>query len=340
MESSPEDEICTSSNSLSGSRESFATQVQWATGASEPPLESLATLLLHKGDEGMSIFSQESCSSLMYTSNAADGVPAFHIPGFIQEDPRTTSFMHRLPTDVLVVCASDLVYGPDCCTWDGGDGITKVVTYKSKTYAFKQAQWSWKYETEHELYRALRSSSSASRDKANFVMNKSFSFLREIEMAIHCRKLADVVKCEAVVVVQDPCKRVIGMLTKYYQKGTLNDLIFEEPPMTYSRKIDVALEVACILERLHCFGVVHGDLKAPNVLIADDGSLRFCDFGSSIRVEDPPSIDTAWYPFIGELSCLSACHLATSTLLKSRFGICLAVLGTACVSVHGVPLPT
>lgn len=80
------------------------------------------------------------------------------------------------------------------------------------------------------------------------------------------------------------------------------------PVLTYHRKIEIALEVACNLEQLHRFGVIHGDLKCPNVLIADNYSLLLCDFGSSICLEDPPIDDCgAWFvPYLEHKSCGSA----------------------------------
>eukprot|EP00884_Botryococcus_braunii_P002172 jgi/Botrbrau1/11956/Bobra.341_1s0021.1 len=115
-----------------------------------------------------------------------------------------------------------------------------------------------------------------------------------MQMTIHCHKLDGVVKCEAVVVVEEPCLRVVGILMDYYRKGDLDDLISNEPSMTRCRKFDLALEVACNLERLHRFGVIHGDLKAPNILVADNGSLHFCDFETAIFRDDPSNTADVW----------------------------------------------
>lgn len=58
--------------------------------------------------------------------------------------------------------------------------------------------------------------------------------------------------------------------------------------MPYRQKIAWALEVARIVEGLHQHGIVHGDLKVANVLVADEGSLRLCDFGCSFLVSKGP----------------------------------------------------
>eukprot|EP00884_Botryococcus_braunii_P017004 jgi/Botrbrau1/3988/Bobra.0016s0001.1 len=76
----------------------------------------------------------------------------------------------------------------------------------------------------------------------------------------------------------------------------------DELSMTCCRKLDLALEVARILERLHRFGVVHGDLKVANILVADDGSLHFCDFADAICLDDPPDASpdeiVEWYVLV------------------------------------------
>eukprot|EP00884_Botryococcus_braunii_P002169 jgi/Botrbrau1/11953/Bobra.341_1s0018.1 len=135
-------------------------------------------------------------------------------------------------------------------------------------------------------------------------------------MTIHCRKLDGVAKCEAVVVVEEPCLRVVGMLMKHYQKGDLHELISNEPSTTCCRKFDLALEVACNLERLHRFGVIHGDLKASNILVADDGSLHFCDFETAIVRDDPSNTADGWNALVvGFVLSFSTCFISSQACL-------------------------
>lgn len=75
-----------------------------------------------------------------------------------------------------------------------------------------------------------------------------------------------------------------------------------EPNLPYYRKVEMALEVAGIIERLHRMGIVHADLKPTNILVADDGSLRLCDFGSAFFLDQPPSSTEPRYPVIGHPS--------------------------------------
>jgi eukaryotic-like serine/threonine-protein kinase len=68
--------------------------------------------------------------------------------------------------------------------------------------------------------------------------------------------------------------------------------------MPYIRKIELALEVALILESMHRLGVIHGDLKADNIAIADDGSLRLFDFGCSTCLNDAPRPEEYAFRFL------------------------------------------
>jgi serine/threonine protein kinase len=76
--------------------------------------------------------------------------------------------------------------------------------------------------------------------------------------------------------------------------------------MPYIRKIELALEVAKILESLHRIEVVHGDVKADNILIADYGTLRLFDFGCSTCLKDAPRPQEYTFRFLNPyaVSCV------------------------------------
>jgi serine/threonine protein kinase len=48
----------------------------------------------------------------------------------------------------------------------------------------------------------------------------------------------------------------------------------------------VLLHVHATLSRMHAVGIMYGDLKPENVLVAADGAAKLCDFGSAMRLDD------------------------------------------------------
>lgn len=38
------------------------------------------------------------------------------------------------------------------------------------------------------------------------------------------------------------------------------------------------------LEYLHCHGVIHRDIKGPNILVNHDGTVKLSDFGSAKKM--------------------------------------------------------
>lgn len=77
-----------------------------------------------------------------------------------------------------------------------------------------------------------------------------------------------------------------------------------------------AAEVLVILQYLHSQSVIHRDIKPENLLIADDGHLKLCDFGSTKIMQDPshmarasprlePSVRRPVTPLGGSLLALS-----------------------------------
>lgn len=78
------------------------------------------------------------------------------------------------------------------------------------------------------------------------------------------------------------------LVYEYMEGGSLEDLVSDRMRLTWWRRIDAAIDVACALVFLHheCFpAIVHRDVKASNVLLDKDGKARVTDFGLA-RVVD------------------------------------------------------
>ena len=74
------------------------------------------------------------------------------------------------------------------------------------------------------------------------------------------------------------------IVMEYCPRGSLQDALLNEDLKLSERELlSFATHVATGVAYLHMpdVSIVHGDLKAANVLLADDGGVRLCDFGMS-----------------------------------------------------------
>ncbi|KAG9035109.1 hypothetical protein FS837_002030 [Tulasnella sp. UAMH 9824] len=78
----------------------------------------------------------------------------------------------------------------------------------------------------------------------------------------------------------------IYFVSPFINNGTLVEYIAARPG---TNRIRLLCETADAIQYLHKEGVVHGDLKAGNILIEDDGYCLLCDFGLTRTVESRTS---------------------------------------------------
>ncbi|KAG8742296.1 hypothetical protein FRC10_001720 [Ceratobasidium sp. 414] len=74
----------------------------------------------------------------------------------------------------------------------------------------------------------------------------------------------------------------IGMVSKWEINGNLSDYIQRQPE---ADRVQLSIQLAEGLSYLHGAGVVHGDLKASNVLISGEGIPLLSDFGNATLQE-------------------------------------------------------
>ncbi len=66
---------------------------------------------------------------------------------------------------------------------------------------------------------------------------------------------------------------------RYMDGPTLEDRIRDRGPLTVAETLRLAAEIGGALDALHAVGLMHRDIKASNILLADDGAAALTDFG-------------------------------------------------------------
>ena len=91
----------------------------------------------------------------------------------------------------------------------------------------------------------------------------------------------------ALVVDADVDAQVPWLATAYVAGPSLAETIKDHGPLSAKQVMALAAALAEGLNAIHAAGVVHGDLKPSNVLLAEDGP-RVIDFGISHAAETAP----------------------------------------------------
>ncbi|CAE6522156.1 unnamed protein product [Rhizoctonia solani] len=71
----------------------------------------------------------------------------------------------------------------------------------------------------------------------------------------------------------------LAMVSPLIERGSLSSFLFESPKLD---RLNACLQIGTGLAYLHGLNIVHGDLKAENALVANDGTIKLVDFGSSV----------------------------------------------------------
>jgi serine/threonine-protein kinase len=69
------------------------------------------------------------------------------------------------------------------------------------------------------------------------------------------------------------------MVLEYLPGGSLEELLTYGEPLPDERTGQIAADVAAGLAHAHARGLVHRDLKPPNILFDSEGRAKICDFG-------------------------------------------------------------
>jgi eukaryotic-like serine/threonine-protein kinase len=69
---------------------------------------------------------------------------------------------------------------------------------------------------------------------------------------------------------------------EYIDGENLREYLTRNAPLAVDRAVDLAAQIADVLQYVHERGVVHRDLKPENLLITPDGKLKLVDFGIAL----------------------------------------------------------
>ncbi|TDO66528.1 serine/threonine-protein kinase [Kribbella sp. VKM Ac-2571] len=89
------------------------------------------------------------------------------------------------------------------------------------------------------------------------------------------------------------------------QGGSVADELRTNGPFSSERALDVVRQAAAGLTAAHALGMVHRDVKASNLALSDDGTVKLADFGIVRFLDDAPTTMTSNGQIVGTSLYLS-----------------------------------
>ncbi|RNF07586.1 protein kinase [Trypanosoma rangeli] len=113
-------------------------------------------------------------------------------------------------------------------------------------------------------------------------------------------------------------QRLPVLVTQFVKAASIDRFFHTFRVLRWSVAVQVAHQVASVLQHVHSKGVVYGDLKLPNVLLGDGGHVWLVDFASAVVVRSGVD-DSEMRGVVGreELARGITCHLQAPELLPT-----------------------
>jgi eukaryotic-like serine/threonine-protein kinase len=98
-------------------------------------------------------------------------------------------------------------------------------------------------------------------------------------------RLAAALNHPAICIVHEigQCGDTPYLVMEHIRGTTLASLLVASGVLAVGRAIDLARQVSDAVAHAHDRGVVHGDIKSSNVMVAADGGVKVLDFGVGVR---------------------------------------------------------
>jgi serine/threonine-protein kinase len=88
----------------------------------------------------------------------------------------------------------------------------------------------------------------------------------------------------------------IGLWMEFVRGETLEQLLEQRSVLTATEAVDIGLDLCRAVSAVHSAGLLHRDIKAHNVMRAEDGRIVLMDFGTGRELDDDALSDLAGTP--------------------------------------------
>ncbi|XP_038634988.1 mitogen-activated protein kinase kinase kinase 14 isoform X1 [Scyliorhinus canicula] len=123
---------------------------------------------------------------------------------------------------------------------------------------------------------------------------------------------------------------MITLFMQLIQGGSVAQLIVNKGPLPEALTLHYMGHVLEALEHLHSHGIVHGDVKADNVLISQHGlEVYICDFGHSTQLTSAGTSTSQGSKCLGTVT-----HMAPEVIAGTEFGVSADSWSVACMMLH------
>lgn len=89
-------------------------------------------------------------------------------------------------------------------------------------------------------------------------------------------------------------KGALYIVMDYVQGTPLTNLVASQSPVLLQSKLAIMAQVADALGYAHAQGIVHGDIKPDNIIVAPDHTVKVLDFGLAQQADLPNSLVQGW----------------------------------------------